>query len=352
MNNLFINKDFTIKKTFKYLNNTSYKCLIVLEKNDKTFLGTISDGDIRKAILKGVDLNQKINKIFNANPFYFSHNNYDTKNLKEIFLQKKLPFIPVINNKKKILKIIFWDDLFKNKNIKNQKKIDIPIVIMAGGKGVRLQPFTNILPKPLIPINNKPIIEYIIENFLHYNFKHFYLSLNYKSKILKAYFEEMKRDFKVDYIEEKTPLGTVGSLKLLEKKITKSVIVTNCDIIININYLDFIKFHNDNKNDITFLAFSKKFEIPYGICDFDKYGNFLNIKEKQGYNYIVNAGMYIVSAKMLKLIPKNKIFHMTELINIANTKKFRISAFPIEEDQWIDIGQWNQYKEAVESFKK
>ena len=194
---------------------------------------------------------------------------------------------------------------------------------MAGGKGVRLQPFTNILPKPLIPINNKPIIEYIIENFLHYNFKHFYLSLNYKSKILKAYFEEMKRDFKVDYIEEKTPLGTVGSLKLLEKKITKSVIVTNCDIIININYLDFIKFHNDNKNDITFLAFSKKFEIPYGICDFDKYGNLNDlISRLEGkFKIEINKNVSLFTIRHFDEKSIKKISHKRKLLLEQRTEK-------------------------------
>ena len=317
---------------------------------DNTFLGTISDGDIRKAILNGVDLNQKISKIYNSNPFYFLNGEHNRKNLKDVFLKKKLPFIPIIDNNRKVSKIIFWDDLFKNNVSKKLKKIDIPVIIMAGGKGVRLEPFTKILPKPLIPINNKPIIEHIIDNFIKYNFNHFYLSLNYKSKILKAYFEETKRNFKVDYLEEKTPLGTAGSLKLLEKKIKKSVIVTNCDIIVDIDYSHFLKFHNDNKCDITFLAFSKRFEIPYGICNFNKQGDFLDIKERQSSNYIVNAGMYIISSKLLKLIPKNKIFHMTDLINIAKSKKYKISVFPIEEDKWIDIGQWNEYKNAIKKF--
>ena len=350
MNKLLINKDFTIKKTFKHLNNTSYKCLIIVEKKTNILLGTISDGDIRKAIINGVSLDDNVNLIYNKNPFYFLENSFTKQKAKDILLKKKLPFIPVVNKNKVIKKIIFWDDLIKKNKRIFLKKIDMPVLIMAGGLGSRLEPFTKVLPKPLIPVNDKPVIEHIIENFRKFNFSNFFISINYKSKILKAYFEEAKRKYKISFVEEKKPLGTAGSLRLLPKNINKNIIITNCDIMININYPEFIKFHNDNKNDISFLVFSKKFLIPYGICDTNNLGNFLEIKEKQAHNYIINAGMYIVSSKMINLVPSNKKFHMSDLINKAKLKNAKIGMYPIDEDDWIDIGQWNEYKKAVEKL--
>ena len=347
MKKFLIDKDFTIKKAFKYLNNTSYKCLIVVEKKSNFLLGTISDGDIRKAILNGINLKDKVSKIYNNKPYYVIENSLSHQKAKEIFLKHKLPFMPIVNKENKVNNIVFWDDLFKKNNLSSSKKINIPVLIMAGGKGTRLEPFTKILPKPLIPINDKPVIEHIIENFTKYSFNSFYLSINYKSKILKAYFEEIKRNYKISFIEENKPLGTAGSLKLLLKKVKKTVIVTNCDIIININFHKFIQFHKENKNDITFLVFSKKFAIPYGICNFNKLGNFLDIKEKQSYNFIVNAGMYILSPKVIELIPENKNYHMTDLIKKAKLNNFKIAVYPIDEDHWVDVGQWNAYKNAV-----
>ncbi len=350
MNKLLINKDFTIKKAFKHLNNTSYKCLIIVEKKTNMILGTVSDGDIRKAIVKGVNLDDKVDLIYNKRPLYFLENSFTSQKAKDILLKKKLPFIPVVNKNKVIKKIIFWDDLVKKNKNTFLKKIDIPVLIMAGGLGSRLEPFTKVLPKPLIPVNDKPVIEHIIENFRKFNFGNFFISINYKSKILKAYFEEVKRKYKISFIEEKKPLGTAGSLKLLSKKINRNIIVTNCDIMININYPEFIKFHKSNKNDISFLVFSKKFLIPYGICDTNALGIFEAIKEKQAHNYIINAGMYIVSSKMIDLVPMNKKFHMSDLINKAKLKKAKIGMYPIDEDDWIDIGQWNEYKKVVDNL--
>ena len=347
MNKFLIQENFSIKKTLKRLNNTSYKCLILIEKKTNILMGTVSDGDIRKALIKGLSLRDKVKHIYNKNPFYFLENSFTNKNAKDIFIRKKIPLIPIVNKHKVLKNVIFWDDLFKINKNNIGKKIDMPVLIMAGGKGTRLEPFTKVLPKPLIPINEKPVIEHIIENFTKIYFKKFYLSINYKSKILKAYFEEFSRNYKVDFIEEKKPLGTAGSLKILFKKINKTVLVTNCDIMINIDYRNFIDFHNKNKNDISFITFAKNFSIPYGICKLDETGSFEKIQGKTSNDYIVNAGMYIISPKVSSLIPDNKKYNMTDLIKKAKLNNFKIAVYPIDEDLWVDIGQWNEYKNAV-----
>ena len=219
---------------------------------------------------------------------------------------------------------------------------------MAGGKGTRLEPFTNVLPKPLIPINEKTVIEHIIEKFLKNNISNFIITLNYKSKILKAFFDEIKPKFNVSFIDEPKPLGTAGGLSLLTGKIKKPFLVTNCDTIININTDDLLNFHNTNKNALTLVASAKEFVIPYGTCKLNTKGYLQNILEKPKFDYLVSIGLYVINPNLTKLIPKNKAFDMIDLIQLAKRKKKQIGVYPIDDESWIDVGQWSEYRTAVD----
>ena len=219
---------------------------------------------------------------------------------------------------------------------------------MAGGKGTRLEPFTNVLPKPLVPINEKPVIEHIIERFIKNRFDNFFITLNYKSKILKAYFQEMKPKFKLSFIDEPKPLGTAGGLSLLRSKLKKPFIVTNCDTIIDVNYDDLINFHITNSNDVTLVASSKEHIIPYGTCKLTKKGYLQNIIEKPKFDFFVNVGLYVLNPNLIKLIPKNKTYDMIDFLRFAKTKKKQIGVYPIDDESWIDVGQWSEYRKAVD----
>ena len=346
---LFIYPEKNLKDALNKLSETGEKCLIVIKDKQKKILGTLSDGDIRKAILKNFDLTQKIEFIYKKNPYVLLQNKFSKKDANKLFLDYKIDLIPIVDEKSKVKDFISWNNFFGDKQ--KNKELNIPVIIMAGGKGDRLQPFTKVLPKPLIPINDKPIIEHVIENFLKFGIKNYYLSVNFKSRVLKAYFEESKHNYEISFLEEDKPLGTSGSLKLLKKHNLKSFIVTNCDTIIDIDLNDFYEFHKTNNNDISFVVTSKNFTIPYGICDLDQNEEFEKIKEKHNFNFLVNTGLYMVESKIIDLIPDNSTYDMNELINNAKNNKMKVGVFPVYEESWIDIGQWGEYKKTVEKFE-
>ena len=221
------------------------------------------------------------------------------------------------------------------------------VVILAGGKGTRLAPFTDVLPKPLLPLNKKTVIEHIIEKFTSVGVKDFYLSINYKSLILKSYFKELKPKYFVNFVKEKKPLGTAGSLKLVENKFKKPIFISNCDTIINTDYSEIYKFHIKNKFKITIVASAQEHIIPYGICELNSKGQLLGIDEKPRHNLFVNTGLYIIDPTVIKLIPKNKYFDITELIKKVRSKKLKVGVFPIDEDSWIDVGQLEDYRKQI-----
>jgi len=199
-----------------------------------------------------------------------------------------------------------------------------------------------------VPINEKPIIEHIIERFIASGVTDYHITVNYKSRILRAYFEEIRPDYSVAFIEEKEPLGTAGSLKFLEGKLDQPFFVTNCDIIIEADYLNLYEFHQDNNYDITLVASMKNFTIPYGTCKLNGEGYLQKINEKPEFDFLVNTGLYVLNPDVLNFIPKGKLYHITQLIEDIKEKGKRVGVYPIDDDAWIDVGQWSEYQNAVE----
>ena len=340
--------NITIKKALSYLTKTGNKTLVIVGKGN-IFKGTLSDGDIRKSLLAGSSLDDSIENIYQKKCITFNENNFDKEKAIKIFSSKKIDLIPILGPGQKIIKIILLGDLiFKRKKRKNN--LNIPSVIMAGGEGTRLKPFTKILPKPLIPIEEETILEKIISNFLITGVNDFYISINYKSKLIKAFFEELSPKYKVNFVEEKKPLGTAGSLYMLKNKIKTPFFLSNCDTIIKADYLDFYNFHKKNGFDLTLVASAKNYEIPYGTCNL-KNGKLSSISEKPSHNYLINTGLYILNPKLLNLIPKNRFFHITQLIEEMIKNKMNVGVYTIDEDSWIDVGQWAEYKKAIEIFE-
>jgi len=221
---------------------------------------------------------------------------------------------------------------------------------MAGGKGARMEPFTKILPKPLVPIHEKPIIEHIIQRFADFGCDEFHLTVNYKGRILKAYFEELQPEYNVTFVDENEPLGTAGSLQYLKGKFDKPFFITNCDIIIKADYVKLYEFHKKNNCDITLVASAKEYIIPYGTCELNSDGNLAHINEKPKYDFLINSGLYVLNPATLNLIPKDKFYHITHLIEDAKNQGNKIGVFPIDDDDWIDIGQWTEYKKAIDKL--
>jgi len=336
-------EDSSLEVALKKMNELGKKCLIIA--NEGKFIGTLSDGDVRKALLSGKSIDSPIKGIFNENPFSVLEGKFKQEDLKKVFLEQQYDLIPVLDKKNIVKDIVEWGDLFQPQSSSDRK--DMPVVIMAGGEGSRLKPFTNILPKPLIPLNDKTVIEKILDSFTDSGFQNFFLTVNFKGKILKAFFEELEPDYSIGFVEETTPLGTAGSLQMLQEELKSTFLLTNCDVILDLDHGDLIDFHNKNNCEITLVASAKKLTIPYGACEIDKKGFLSKIIEKPSLDYLINAGLYVLEPSVLKEIPDGQFFHITDLIEKVKSKGKRVGVFPIEDGSWIDIGQWEEYRSAL-----
>ena len=341
----------SIKASLIKLKKNGAKGLVVVNKNNK-LLGTLTDGDLRNALLKSFDLNSKISNIYNKKPDFLIDGKYSNYDVDKLIYSKGLTFIPIVNNGLNVINILTIKKI-KNKKKSNKPSISsqIACVIMAGGKGTRLKPFTDILPKPLLPIQKQTVIEKIINSFNNYGLRKFIISVNYKSEILKAFFKELKPKYSVNFIQEKKPLGTAGSLSKLKNILSKDIFVSNCDVIIDVDLKQMLKFHKTNNFDITILTSRMSHRIPYGVCEITKNNNLKEINEKPKFDFLANVGVYLVKKKILSIIPKNKKFDFTQLIRSAKKQNKKIGVFSSHQNSWLDVGQWNEFNKTIEKFK-
>ncbi len=338
----------TIKNVLKHMDAVGEKTVFIVGSKNR-LLGSVTDGDIRRWILRGKSLMQDVVEVMNPNPICLT-SGFEPEMAKTLMIENSVECLPVINDSKEVVSAIRWIDLFEDK-LKKIKPLKSDVVIMAGGEGVRLHPFTKILPKPLMPIGDKPIIEIIINRFFDFGCTDFYLSLNYKSSIIKAYFSDFEHDYKINYIIESKPLGTAGSLNLLKHKIKKTFFVSNCDILIEADYADILKFHRQRKNKITMVSSMKNFTIPYGICEIYDGGVLKSIQEKPEYDFLVNTGMYVLEPEVIDDIPKNKFYNITDLINAYLSESKKVGVYPVSEKSWIDIGQMEEMQNTLRNIK-
>ena len=340
-----VSSDVSLKSAIGQMKEIGEKVLFVVDDSN-ALIGALSDGDIRKWILTEGSLDAPAEEVFNEEPIYVCEN-YDLKHVKKLMLDLKITNVPVINADNQIVGILDWDQVFRNGIDRPQSKIDIPVVIMAGGKGKRLAPFTHVLPKPMIPIGDKTIIEIIMDKFHGYGVNQFFLSINHMAPLIKAYLLDMVGRYEIRYLEEEKPLGTAGSLRLLLDHPEKQFFVTNCDIIIESDLADIVTHHNEEKSDMTIVVSQMDYEIPYGICNIVNGGQLSSITEKPTYNLLVNTGMYIINRNVLELIPANTKFDIPEVIKTAQENQLKVGVFPVDEKSWIDVGQWEEYHKAV-----
>lgn len=345
---LLISPETSLKQAMQKLNETSEKILFVTEENSK-LLGTLTDGDIRRGLINGLKFSDSVENIMKQKFFYVSHNDPDKKaKAKAIMLEEKIEQIPYINRSGVIADLILWTDIFVDKKTGGQKElISNPVVIMAGGKGTRLAPFTRILPKPLIPIDEKPVIEIIMEKFFNYGFHNFIYTLNYKKEYIKAFLKENTFPYNIDWIEESEFMGTAGSLFLLRDKIKDTFFVSNCDIILNADFADILAWHKKEGNLMTLLGCHKEVKIPYGVLELE-HGELKNFKEKPNFDVIINTGVYVLEPEIISLIPEGKFIDMNVLIELV-AKKGKVSVYPISEG-WFDVGQWDEYAKSLKEL--
>jgi dTDP-glucose pyrophosphorylase len=332
----------TILQSLKKMDLINKKLLLVFDKDQ--FVGVLSIGDIQKAIIANITLNSSIHNIMRSE-FIYSNTIDDKDSVLKLMKDHRIECMPILDQNKQLESIYLWDDVFNNKKRSDGIKLNLPVIIMAGGEGTRLKPLTNVLPKPLIPINEKTILEIIMDKFCDVGCNEFFLSVNYKAEMIKYYLSSLKNDnYQISYIQEEKPLGTAGSLYLLKDKIDTTFIVSNCDIIIDQDIMDIIEFHKSNKNEITVVAALKHYHIPYGILETTQNGRLQNITEKPELTFKINTGLYILEPHLINEIPEDEFYHITYLIEKLQKDGRAIGVFPISEKSWVDIGDWSEYQ--------
>ena len=341
ISNICIDRNLTIKYALKQMDEHGCKLLIVTDA--EKFFSLISIGDIQRSIINDNDLNLSVDKALRKKVTVA----YETDDIEEIKQRMKIrrnEFMPVLTKEEHIKDVIFWEDLFEEEERGLLSKLDMPVVIMAGGKGSRLKPLTNILPKALIPIGEKTILERIMDSFIELGSNKFYISVNYKSELIEYYLNQLDNsNYQINYFKEEKPLGTAGSLHLLKEKINETFVISNCDILIDQDYSEIVKYHIENRNEITVVAAIKHYPIPYGVLNTGVNGLLRNIEEKPELSLKINTGFYIVEPGLVDEIPVNKYYNITDLINKLKQQKRRIGVFPVSEKSWTDIGTWNDY---------
>ncbi len=332
-----IEEKCTMLEAMALLDKIARKVLFVAREG--RLVAAITDGDIRRWILKKGNLEARVTDIANYNPKYLKE---EKKALAKEYMKKhSIEALPILNDANKIVSIVFIND----GDIGIKKDLNIPVVMMAGGCGTRLHPYTKILPKPLIPIGEIPIAEHIINRFNKYGCRDFYLIVNHKKNMIKAYFSEIEKNYRITYIDEEKPLGTGGGLGLLKGIVVSTFILSNCDILIEEDYEKIYKFHKKERNFITMVCSLKKIRIPYGVIEIGQYGQIENMKEKPELSFFTNTGMYIAEPGVIEGLEIDQATDFPDIIEKYKKIGKKIGVYPVGENSWLDMGQFDTMEE-------
>lgn len=335
-----INYDASLLEALKKMDALDKKLLIVVSY--QKFAGLLSAGDIQRAIIQNKPLGTCVNKILRQNIRIASPND-DFASIKKMMFDFRMELCPVVSSTNEIIKVFFWEDIFQEQKPTPKTSFNLPVVIMAGGLGTRLRPLTHVLPKPLIPMGEKTMLEEIFQRFAIFGCNTFYISVNYKADLIKYYIENQNLPYSIEYFVEDKPMGTAGSLSLLSQKINQTFFVSNCDILIDQDYSEILRYHKKTQNEITIIAALKHFPIAYGTIETGESGKLIKLSEKPELTFKINSGMYLLEPHLIDEIPKNKYFHITELIEKVRQRGGNIGVFPVSEKSWKDVGNWEEY---------
>lgn len=334
-NDTYIEEDKSILDAMQQLDRSGRKILFV--HRDGRLLASLTDGDIRRWILKKGDLQMSVKYAANYQPKFLYEQEEDlaARTIKDLGIDA----VPIVDEECLIKKIIFAADAVLKHTVFDK---DISVVIMAGGLGTRLSPYTNILPKPLIPVGDYPIAEHIINRFCSYGCRHFYMIVNYKRNMIKAYFDEFDKQYQIDFITEEKPLGTGGGISLLKGKIKDTFILTNCDILIDDDLTKAYRQHKESGNRITMVCSLKNFTIPYGVVNVGEDGMIQSIQEKPNMSFFTNTGCYFVEPEVIERLEYNEPADFPTVIEMYMKAEKRVGIYPISEEAWLDMGQLDE----------
>lgn len=332
----------SIIEAMRLIDQVALQILLVADTN-KILIGTITDGDIRRAILNGGSLEDSIESVMNTRPMSFTVD----ESIEDMLIAMrllKISKVPIVDQKNRVVGLEILDELLR------PTPKDNPVIIMAGGLGSRLGSLTQNCPKPLLKVGSQPVLQTIVENFIAYGFHNFYFSVNYKAEMIKEYFGDgSKWNINIKYIHENKRMGTAGALSLLPEKPTMPFFVMNGDILTKVNFLQLLEFHTEHRAVATMCAFKYDLQIPYGVLQVDNH-RLIHIKEKPVESFFVNAGIYILEPKSLDHIPTDTFFDMPSLYETLIDTKQDAAVFPLRE-YWLDIGHMSDFERAQDDFK-
>ncbi|WP_151949787.1 nucleotidyltransferase family protein [Aliarcobacter butzleri] len=338
---IIVKETTSIKEVLQIIDKSSKQLAIVVDKNKK-LLGTISDGDIRRALLNNMSLNETVKNIYFKNPTVANINN-SKEEIINICRVKKIHQIPVVDDNGNLIGIEILDEL-----ISKEEKIN-KVILMVGGLGTRLRPLTENIPKPMLKVGNKPILQTIVEKFAEYGYTNIVMCVNYKSHMIQDYFSDGK-DFgvNIEYVLENQRMGTAGALSLLKDKPNEPFFVMNGDLLTNVNFEHLHNYHLSNNSLGTMCVREYDFQVPYGVVNISN-SKITSIEEKPTHKFFVSAGIYMLSPEVLDYIPENQFYDMPTLFEKIISKGKNAISFPLRE-YWLDIGRIEEYKKANEEY--
>ncbi len=338
---IYIDENNTILEAMQMLDKNARKTLFVQERG--ILKAAVTDGDIRRWILKGGDLRAEIRFAANYQPIYLREGQIHLAS--SIMKEYGIEAVPVVDETFAIKDIIFQNNPKQKNSVFNK---EIPVVMMAGGLGTRLSPYTNILPKPLIPIGDYPIAEHIINSFRMYGCNQFFMIVNYKRNMIKAYFDELEKNYQLEFVVEEKRLGTGGGISLLKGKISETFILTNCDIVIDDDLTKAYRQHKESENVITMVCSLKNFTIPYGVVNIGKDGMIESMQEKPNMSFFTNTGCYFVEPEVIEDLAYNEPVDFPDIIERYMAEGKKVGIYPIGEDAWLDMGQFDELEKMKE----
>ena len=322
--------DLSISHAMRLIDANANGILFIVDEK-QSIAGCITDGDIRRFLLSGGKMDDKAINAANRHPKVAR----TQEEAAALYHQKNYVVIPVVDENGRITDLYNGERSSEN----NRKPLRVPVVINAGGKGTRLEPFTKVLPKPLIPVGDLPIIEMIMQEYQSYACNDFHIIVNYKKDLIKAYFKDTENPYSITWYDEDKPLGTGGGLSLLRGKLDSTFFFANCDALLTANYERILDFHKENKNTITMICTCKNFNIPYGVVEIGKNGMIQSMQEKPLVSFLANTGIYIVEPEVIDDIEDNTAVSFPDIVEMERKKGKRTAAFPVSENEWMDMGQ-------------
>lgn len=335
-----LTKDSSVKEALIKLNDLASDAILFITDNSLTLLGSITDGDLRRGFIRGLNFDSPIIEFAQPNPKYIQQNNYDLKTIINL-RENNFSIFPIVDSNKRVINVV---------NFKHQKSyLPIDATIMAGGRGERLRPLTDTVPKPMLPVGDKPIIEHNIDRLKNYGIDDLWISLGYKGEQIENYFNDgSSKSIRIKYLHEKAPLGTAGALSLVNTWSHPTILLMNSDLLTNLDYEDLYLHFISSEADLAVVSIPYSINVPYAVFELEN-NRVLSLREKPTFTYYSNAGIYLMKREVIHLIPQNEHFNATDLIEQLIQKGRQVITYPFL-GYWLDIGRHEDYRKAQENI--